>query len=163
MERPLVGKRPTFRPAKSGLNVYRVMLWISLILACTWYLLRINRGEVISPLEPTPTPTRMATSYLSEAEAYFQAGKLDDPDPPSPGLLRPDAIDTLQRALQMDPNDPLGWAALARIQAYSTTMLSTDDARQRRLEEAVQSVDRAIELDPEDSNIQAIRAFVYDW
>jgi tetratricopeptide (TPR) repeat protein len=163
MERPLVGKRPSFRPARGGLNIYRVMLWISLILACIWFLLRIDRGEVVSPLDPTPTPTRMASSFFQEAEAYFLAGKLDDPDPASPAPPRYDAIDTYQRALQVEPNNARAWADLARIQTYSTTMLSSDQESQDRLVEALESVNRAVELDPEDSTIQAIRAFVYDW
>jgi tetratricopeptide (TPR) repeat protein len=163
MDRDIVGKRPTFRPAKHSFNIYRVMVLISLILACIWFLMRIESGEVRSPFEPTPTPTRVASSFLDEAEAYFQAGKLDDPDPPPPATPRYDAIDTYKRALQVEPNNAQVWADLARIQTYSTTMLSNDQDRQKRLVEAVESVDQAVSLDPENSTIQAIRAFVYDW
>jgi tetratricopeptide (TPR) repeat protein len=139
------------------------MVWISLILAGIWFLMRIQSGEVRSPLEPTPTPTRVASSFLEEAEAYFQAGKLDDPDPPPPAPPRYDAIDTYKRALEVEPDNARVWADLARIQTYSTTMLSNDQDRQKRLVEAVESVDQAVSLDTEDSTIQAIRAFVYDW
>ena len=158
MEREVVGKGPTFRPVKRTMNIYRVMLYVSLILGCIWFLLRLQNGEVKSPFDPTPTPTRVANSYIEEAEAYFQAGKLYDPASP-----QSDAISTYQRALQIDPNNARAWAFLARIQTYSETLLSNDADRQARLEEAVKSIDQAVSLDPEDSTIQAIHAFVYDW
>jgi tetratricopeptide (TPR) repeat protein len=163
MEREIVGKRPTFRPAKPGMNIYRVMLWISLILAGIWLLLGIQRGEIQSPLAPTPTPTRMPNSFIQEAEAYFQAGKLYDPDPPLPTPARYDAIDTYQRALQIEPDSALTWAELARIQTYSSLLLSTDDDRQKRLGEALESIEKAVALDPDSSIVHAVRAFVLDW
>jgi len=82
MDRDLKGKRPSFRPQKAGYNPYRLMLWIALIMAGIWVLMQIESGEIKPVLEPTPTPTRIAGSYIQEAQAYFQAGKLYDPDPP---------------------------------------------------------------------------------
>jgi tetratricopeptide (TPR) repeat protein len=163
MEREIVGKKPTFRPVKPRYNFFRIMLWISLIIAGVWLLLGLERGQVVSPLSPTPTPTRVAESYIQEAEAYFQAGKLDDPDPPAPAPPHPDAIDTYQRALKLDPTNAQAWAELARIQTYSTKMLSTDAERKTRLQDAQASIDKAIQLNPDDSSIHAIRAFVLDW
>lgn len=163
MQREITGKRPHFRPAKNQVNPYRLMLWISLILIGVWLLLGIQGGRVEPLFEPTPTPTRTADSYIQEAEAYFQAGKLYDPDPPLPTPPSYDAIDTYQRALEIDPSNASAWAELARIQTYSTTMLSNDTERLQRLEEALQSINRAIELNPDDSTIRAIRAFVLDW
>ncbi len=163
MDRDIVGKRPHYRPAKARANPYRIMLWISLILLGIWLLMGIQRGQVEPLFEPTPTPTRTAGSYIQEAQAYFQAGKLDDPDAPQPAPLRPDAIDTYQRALDMDPSDAHAWAEKARIQTYSITMLSNDADRLERLEQALESIDKAVELNPDDSDIHAIRAFVLDW
>lgn len=163
MEREITGKRPHFRPAKNQVNPYRITLWISLILIGVWLLLGIQRGRVEPLFEPTPTPTRTADSYIQEAQAYFQAGKLYDPDPPSPTPPSFDAIDTYQRALQVDPSNASAWAELARIQTYSTTMLSNDAERLQRLEEALQSINRAVEINPDDSTTHAIRAFVLDW
>jgi len=57
MERDIVGKRPTFHRQKSQVNPYRIMLWISLILAGVWILYGLERGQVEPLFEPTPTPT----------------------------------------------------------------------------------------------------------
>ncbi|HEX7973192.1 MAG TPA: hypothetical protein VF498_02195, partial [Anaerolineales bacterium] len=78
MERDIVGKKPNFRPRPRS-NFYRVMLYLSLILAGIWLLLGLQRGQVKTPFQPTPTPTRSAQSYYSEAQSYFAAGKLDVP------------------------------------------------------------------------------------
>jgi len=136
MERELKGKRPNFRPTKSGFNIYRFMVLVGLILGGIWLLLSIERGQVEPLFKPTPTPTRTADSYIMEAQAYFQAGKLDAPDPPAPTPPIPDAIDTYQRAVESDPTNALAWAEKARIQTYSITMLSNDPERRARLREA---------------------------
>lgn len=163
MERNLNGKRPTFRREKSKSNPYRIMLWIALILVGVWILRSVNRGDIKPLLAATPTPTRMAESYILEAQTYFQAGKLYDPDPPQPTPPRYDAIDTYQRALEIDPSNATAWAELARIQTYSTTMLGNDQERLARLQEAQSSITKAIELEPDNSSVRAIRAFVLDW
>ena len=163
MDREITGKRPHFHREKAQTNPYRIMLWISLILAGLWLLFGIQRGRVEPLFEPTPTPTRTAGSFIQEAQAYFQTGKLDDPDPAAPAPPRYDAIDTYQRALQINPDDAQAWAEKARIETYSTTMLSNDPERLKRLDQALESINRAVELAPEDSTVHAIRAFVLDW
>lgn len=163
MDRDMVGKRPTFHRQKGGAHPYRLMLWIVLILAGVWVLFGVQRGQVEPLFEPTPTPTRTANSYIQEAQAYFLTGKLDDPDPPLPTPPRYDAIDTYQRALEMDPQDAQAWAEKARIETYSTTMLSSDRDRLKRLDQALESINQAVKLQPEDSTIHAVRAFVLDW
>jgi tetratricopeptide (TPR) repeat protein len=139
------------------------MILIGMILAAIWLLTSVQRGVVKPLFLPTPTPTRTADSFIQEAEAYFQAGKLDDPDPPPPAAPRYDAIDTYQRALAIDPQNALVWARLARIQTYSSSLLSNDTSRLQRLQEAKDSIDKALALDPENSTVRAIRAFVLDW
>lgn len=163
MGRELIGKGPTFRPTRPRSNMYRVMLWVSLIFAGIWMLLNLKSGQIEPLFLPTPTPTRVAESYIQEAEAYFQAGKLDDPDPPPPTPPSYDAIDTYQRAVQIDPNNAQAWASLARIQSYSSSLLSNDADRLARLQEADVSSKTAVDLAPDDTTIRAIRAFVLDW
>ncbi len=165
MDRKLVGKRPTFRP-KKRISFYRLMLWVSLILAGIWVLFAFERGELKSPFEPTPTPTRVPESFFMEAEAYFDAGKLDDPGNNPLISNQPavnDAIEAYQAALAGDPNNAEAWAELARIQVYSSSLLRNDAERMARLEEALQSANRAVELAPDESNNHAIRAFALDW
>jgi tetratricopeptide (TPR) repeat protein len=165
-DRNLVGKRPTFRSERNGSNFYRVVVLLALIIFGAWILLQLQRGQMVSPFEPTPTPTRLPNSYIMEAEAYLEAGKLYDPsnETPGPGVPKVnDAIDAYQSALEGDPSNAQVWAELARIQTYSSSLLSNDAERLVRLEEALDSINAAVELAPDDSTVHAIRAFVLDW
>ena len=63
----------------------------------------------------------------------------------------------------VDPNNAQVWAKLARIQTYSSTLLTTDDTKRQRLAEALDSANQAKALAPDDSTVAAIRAFVLDW
>jgi len=167
MEHPIKEKKLQFSSERKRSNFYRVMLWIALILVGLWVLRGLRNGQIVSPFEPTPTPTRMAESYVMEARAYSAAGKLDDPsnntdtETDSPSIN--DAIEAYKAALEMDPENAEVWIELARIQAYSSSMLRNDYERRTRLEEALDSANRALELDPDNSTMHAIRAFVLDW
>ena len=44
MDRDLVGKKPNFRPAKAGFNIYRFMILVVLVLAGMWILMGYQRG-----------------------------------------------------------------------------------------------------------------------
>lgn len=151
------GKTFNLHPVRAHSNPYRILLWTALIAGAAWLLLSLNRGEVQSPFNPTPTPTRSPQSYIMAAQAYFAAGKLDDP------ASNQDAIGAYQQALEIDPNNAQVWAELAHIQTYSSTALSTDQQRLARLQEALVSVEKAVELAPDDSTVSAIHAFVLDW
>ncbi|HEX9616413.1 MAG TPA: tetratricopeptide repeat protein [Anaerolineales bacterium] len=150
MNRELTGKRPHFRPVKRASNPYRVLLWLALIIGGIWMLLQLDRGEIQPLFLPTPTPTRTANSYVLEGETQFQAGALEK------------AIGAYQEAVKIDP-DPKVWAELARVQTYSSSLLSTDAQRFTRMEEALNSIDQALALDPDDGDVHAIRALVLDW
>lgn len=189
MQRPLTGRRhPTFHQEQKRTSFYRIAILVGLILAASWMLIGFRRGEVKAPFDATPTATRNAQSFILEAQAYYNAGKLDDPSnnqavtalavTPTPGEVDPnvtpspsptpiprinDAIEALQAALREDPNNATAWADLARIQAYSSQMLRNDTERLARMEVAMQSADNAVALAPDDSSIHAIRAFVMDW
>lgn len=166
MERQLNGKKLRFHRERKRSNFYRIILWIILILIGIWVLRNIQSGNIVSPLQPTPTPTRMPESYIMEAEAYLEAGKLDDPiavsvNPDTPVIN--DAIDAYKAALVLDPQNGDAWAQLARIQAYSSSLLRNDNERRERLEEALESANKSVEINPDHSTYRAIRAFVLDW
>jgi tetratricopeptide (TPR) repeat protein len=157
MNRTLVGKRPTFHRSQQRSNSYRIMLWLFMIMGGLWMLLQVQRGEVEPLFSPTPTPTRVFNSYIQEARAYFDSGKIDDPNSEN------DAIDTYRLALLVDPDNSDIWAELARIQTYSSSLLSTTQEVTARLGEARTAIEKAIELDPDSSNAHAIQALVLDW
>jgi tetratricopeptide (TPR) repeat protein len=151
------GKTFNLHPVRSKSNPYRILVLTFLILGAVWLLLQLNRGQVQSPFNATPTPTRSPQSYILAAQAYFAAGKLDDPTSDQ------DAIGAYQQALMIDPQNALVWAELARIQTYSSSNLSTDQQRLDRLQDALTSSEKAVELAPDDSTVAAINAFVLDW
>lgn len=132
-------------------NLYRLFGLTVFIMAGAWVILRMWTGEIRNPFDPTPTSTRTINSWLLEGEASFEAGNL------------PAAISAYQDAVTVDPNDAAAFAELARIQTYSSRMLSNDTDRLARLTDALKSADQAKALAPDDSNVLAIRAFVLDW
>lgn len=151
MDRDLTGEKPHFRPAKRTTNPYRLLVIIGLILGGIWILLGIDRGNIQPLFQPTPTPTRTANSFVMEGEAQFKAGSLEG------------AIAAYQQAVAIDPNNSLAFAELARIQTYSSSLLSTNEDRYERLNQARTSIEQAIAIDPDNPKVQAIRSFVLDW
>ncbi len=159
MDRNITGKRPTFRHQEPRSNFYRVLMWLALIVAGAWIITQVGIGPEYR-IQPfflaTPTATRTADSYLLAAEAYFNAGKIDDPNDT-------DAIDTYRLAIELDPDNALARAELARLLTYSIRLMSTTEARVTRLEEARLESSKAVELAPDNSTVQAIHALVLDW
>ena len=116
------------------------------------YLAAAIRASSAIPLIPPPLPRGTINSLVQEGEAQFQAGNLNL------------AIAAYQQATtQGSTNDPAVWTELARIQAYSSSLLSNDTDRLARLTEALQSANQAVAIAPDDSDAYAIRAFVLDW
>jgi tetratricopeptide (TPR) repeat protein len=146
----VIRRRALFHQRRSS-NYYRLFFLAVFILAGTWFILRLTSGQIRTPFEPTPTTTRSSNSFLLEGEAFFTAGNL------------PSAITAYKQAAEVNPGDALLLAELARIQAYSSRLLSSDADRLARLVEAKESADRARELAPESSLVLATRAFVLDW
>lgn len=142
--RPLFNRRPQS-------NIYRMFLWVVLILVFVWMLQQLDKGEIQPLFLPTPTPTRAADSYALEGDANFTAGKLDA------------AILAYQEAVRVNPNNATIWSKLARIQTYSSAFLITNDERKNRLSAALESARKAVELAPDDSTAHAILAFTLDW
>lgn len=148
------------KPTNAQRQPANTTLWLVLlvlIFLAVALLFGLQRGQIVSPLQPTPTPTRTLDSFIQQAEAYFAAGKLDDPN------TRLDALTTYKKALELDPTNAEVMAQLARIMAYSTRTLATDQLRLARLEEARDLIRQAAELAPDDSDILATKAFVLDW
>src|SRR5512139_1640105 len=134
--RPLFNRRPQS-------NVYRMFIYVVMLLGAVWILQQVSRGDIKPLFEPTPVPTRSVLSYMEEGDANFQAGNLNA------------AILAYKEALKLDPNNAQTWAELARIQTYSSTLLITNPEKKERLTEALKSATKAVELAPEDSTVRA--------
>ena len=93
--KPLFNRRPQS-------NIYRMFVYIVMLLGAVWILQQVNRGDIQPLFKPTPIPTRTFTSYIEEAEANAKAGNLNA------------AILAYKEALKLNPNDAQTWAELAR-------------------------------------------------
>lgn len=142
--RPLFNRRPQS-------NIYRMFLWVMMILGGVWMIQQVQSGEIKPLFDATPTPTRSLNSLLLEGDALFTAGNLNA------------AIAAYEQALQMNPNDAETWAKMARIQTYSSAFLITDAEKKERLLAALDSARKAVELEPENSTARAILAFTLGW
>ena len=147
----LEGKEPLFRKRRHRSNIYHVLILVVLIVFFGTLLTGLVKGDVDPLFMPTPTPTRSTHSFVVEGQTHFAAGDLDS------------AIAAFEKATAMDPEDYETFTELARIQTYSSNLLTTDAERQTRLDEALASIDRAKELAPDSSEVLAVRAFVLDW
>lgn len=145
------GGKNIFRKQTKRSDPTRVFLMILVILMGLFLYREVNTGAVKPLFMPTPYPTRTANSYTVEGESNFIAGKLDK------------AVESYRKAAELDPTNAEILVELARIQVYSSSLLTTDQERKTRLEEALASIDQAVEIDPESSNVHAIRALVLDW
>ncbi|MBI1793510.1 MAG: tetratricopeptide repeat protein [Chloroflexi bacterium] len=143
-------RRPIFT-RRSESSVYRMFFWAILALGGIWLILQMRQGDIKSPFEAAPTPTRTANSYALEGDANFSAGKLDD------------AILAYQQGVKVEPNNAELWAKLARIQTYSSALLTTDAEQSARLKDALASARQAVAFAPDDSLAHAILAFALDW
>ena len=142
--RPLFTRRPES-------NLYRMFFYLIMGLGGIWLILQIRGGEIKSPFEPAPAPTRTSTSYALEGDAQFTAGNIDQ------------SIAAYKEAVRLDPNNAKAWSELARIQTYSSSLLTTDAQRVDRLKEALQSAIKATQYAPDDSTAHAVLAFALDW
>jgi len=144
-------RKPLFRKNVKKTNPYSVAAMLGIILVMVIVLRSLNQGEITPMFMPTPTPTRTLDSFAGEGEAYFGAGDLDK------------SIEAYHQAVALDPGNAELQAELARILVYSSTLLTIDQERIERLEEALATINNAVEIAPEDSMVHAIKAFVLDW
>ncbi len=144
-------KRFIFLRQKRHSDPYRVLLLLAVLLVALFVLREFNAGAIEAPFTATATPTRTVISYEQEAETYFQIGDLNK------------AIGSYQQAIEQQPQNARLYAEMARIQTYSSSLLTNSDERRQRLQDALASADKAVELAPDDSTVHAVRAFVLDW
>jgi len=144
-------KRRIFYKPKNQLNPYRALFLIVVILGVVFILHGWQQGTVKPLFMPTGTPTRTSNSYELQGETDFQTGNLQA------------AINAYKQAAVVDPYNVSIWSELARIQTYSTTLLTDDTSKYQRFQEAQASINRAIQIAPDDSTAHAVRAFVLDW
>ncbi|NWG08272.1 MAG: tetratricopeptide repeat protein [Chloroflexi bacterium] len=142
--RPIFNRRPQT-------NIYRMFVLVVMLLGGIWMIQQINKGEIKPLFQPTAIPTRSVESYALEGDANFSAGRVDA------------AILAYQNALKVNPNNPEIWWKLARIQTYSSAFKITNEEKKARLQEAVESARKAVELAPDDSTARAVLAFALDW
>jgi len=140
MERDLVGKRPSFHQERKGTSFYRIMILLGLIVTSVWIMLGLRRGEISSPLDPTPTPTRMSESYFLEARAYFDAGNWMIPATLHPGRVYRQSMTPLRltrllyRATQTTPAPGPSWPASRPIRPACCGMMLSDWNGSQKLE-----------------------------
>lgn len=120
-------------------NWFWVMILIILIGAGV-YMDAVIIPTIPPPFQPTPTATRDPESFVNEAEALFEQGK----------LLQ--AIEAYRNAIRSNPNDSSSYVALARVQVFSG-----------QYEEAQNSAEDALLLNPNNSMAHAARAWALDF
>ncbi len=118
----------------------RVLLLI-LLIGGGFLIYALNQRGTVQPLFiPTPTATRVPSSYAEEAEQWFAAGKLAT------------AIPVYLEAVQRDPKNADYWISLARIQIYD-----------KQYAEALKSAGTAHLISPNSAKAKAIYAWALYW
>src|SRR5581483_3907843 len=132
----------------------RSCLLIAIIIIGTAYasiLLLATRGVYVAPtallpesLHPTPTitptPTEPAITIINRADGYFQNGQVDK------------AIEEYRRVIQIEPDNDLAYARLARLLIL-----------RRKYVEAEDMARLAAELNPDDAYANAVLGLALDW
>jgi tetratricopeptide (TPR) repeat protein len=144
-------KKPLFRKDVKKTNPYIVAAMLGIIMVMLIVLRSLYQGELTPMYMPTPTPTRTLDSFAGEGEVYFGAGDLER------------SIEAYHQAVALDSGNAELQAELARILVYSSTLLTVDQERIERLEEALTTINNAVEIAPEDSMVHAIKSFTLDW
>lgn len=135
----LKGSKWSMNRRRKPINWFRVV-FLGLLVLALFYVNQVVVPEIPPIGQPTATPTRSAESYVTEAETYFEQGKLRQ------------AIDAYQEAIHSNPSDAATYIALARVQVFAG-----------EYQEAHKNADYAILREPENSMAHAIRAWALDY
>ena len=146
---------------------YFSLLILGLVLLFGYYFDQVYLPTQPNPFEPTPTPTRSPESFVTEAQALYDEGKLLP------------AIDAYQAAISASPQDASLYVALARIQVFAgdygeaennaknALLLNPNNAlahgvlawaldfQEGRNGEAQESIQEALRLDPNNAILHA--------
>ena len=147
----LTGEKLTLGEERNRSKPWRVIVMLALIIGGLFLIRGWQSGDVQPFFAPTPGPTRNSTSFADEAEAHFSAGN----------LLA--SIEAFRSAVDIEPQNGILWAKMARVQTYASDLLTTLTERRDLLSQARFSINRAVEVAPDDSFTQAIKTLVYDW
>ena len=131
----LRGSKWNLRRRRPRINWFLVILVVILIAVVT-YIDRFVLPTAQTPFEPTPTATRDPESYVTEAQADFADGKLQD------------AINTYLNAIRITPKDPSLYIALARVQIFAG-----------KYDDALVNAENSLLLNPNSSMAEALRGW----
>ena len=147
-------------------NYFGIAILI-LVLLFGYYFDQVYITQIDNPFEPTPTPTRSPESFVTEAQALFEEGKLLP------------AIDAYEQAINSSPQDSSLYVALARVQVFAglydeaqknaenAMLLNPNNAlaygvhawaldfQEGKNGQAIESINKALDLDPNNALIHA--------
>jgi tetratricopeptide (TPR) repeat protein len=116
------------------------LIVLGLVLLFGYFFNEVYLPTQPNPFELTPTPTRSAESFVTEAQTLFNEGK----------LLQ--SIDAYQQAVNSSPQDSTLYVAMARVQVFAG-----------QYEEAESNAGNAILLNPNNAMAHAVRAWALDF
>lgn len=120
-------------------NYFGIAILI-LVLLFGYYFDQVYITQIDNPFEPTPTPTRSPESFVTEAQALFEQGKLLP------------AIDAYQQAINSSTQDSSLYVALARVQVFTGLY-----------EEAQKNAENALLLNPSNALAYGVHAWALDF
>lgn len=145
-------KKYLFRQTnKRALSNFALILVIVNIVGLIYVLNLEAFGGSIGPINSaTAVPTRISESYIAEAEAHFMAGDL---------IL---AMETYQRAIEVNPDNSYAYIELARTQVYASALVTSQE-KIVRLQDALVNARKAVEIDEYNSDAWTVLILALDW
>jgi tetratricopeptide (TPR) repeat protein len=135
----LKGSKWSMNRRRQHFNWFRIIV-LTLLIAAGLYMDKFVIPATPSMFEATATPTRPPEAYMTEAQALFDQGKLNQ------------AIQVYQQAVAVKPDDAAIYVALAQVQVFAGDYKG-----------AQASAENALLLNPGNSMAHAVRAWVLDF